>query len=250
MNSLASYVSKVCLIYLQTALLVGNLLEQGGPAAEETQRKVEELKKEIQEKELKHETSIAHLKFEISSLHSRLEQELLKLQDPSTEEGKQKFEKLWVSRMEDFKKNTPRTSRGPVSCPSRRRASSRSRGPHSGGCCPFESAPPIDDDDTAPPPNMNNVLCLLREVSPNALFVRIDDLEANGIGLHLDRALDGGHEINCLGLGPKCSKSRTSRMGIESPVETCTKSRIHWMSAAFHRPQTWVVYAILVGWID
>ncbi|KAL0394436.1 UNVERIFIED_CONTAM: hypothetical protein Slati_4409800 [Sesamum latifolium] len=35
-------------------------------------------------------------------------------------------------------------------------------------------------------------------------------------------------------------------MGIESPVETCTKSRIHWMSAAFHRQQTWVVYAILV----
>ncbi|KAL0401857.1 UNVERIFIED_CONTAM: Secreted RxLR effector protein [Sesamum latifolium] len=37
----------------------------------------------------------------------------------------------------------------------------------------------------------------------------------------LDRALDGGHEINCLGLGLKYSKSRTSRMGIESPVETC-----------------------------
>ncbi|KAL0394333.1 UNVERIFIED_CONTAM: hypothetical protein Slati_4399500 [Sesamum latifolium] len=66
----------------------------------------------------------------------------------------------------------------------------------------------------------------------------------------LDRALDGGHEINYLGLGLKRSKSRTSRMGIESPVETCTKSRIHWMSAAFHRRQTWVVYAILVGWID
>ncbi|KAL0286342.1 UNVERIFIED_CONTAM: hypothetical protein Sradi_7150900 [Sesamum radiatum] len=67
-------------------------------------------------------------------------------------------------------------------------------------------------------------------------IVRIGDLEANGIGLHqLDRALDGGHEINCLGLGLKCSKSRTSRMGIESPVETCTKSRIHWMSAVFHR---------------
>ncbi|KAL0448602.1 UNVERIFIED_CONTAM: hypothetical protein Slati_1416600 [Sesamum latifolium] len=95
--------------------------------------------------------------------------------------------------------------------------------------------------------------------------VRIGDLKANGIGLHhhnkahgptgitvqqLDRALDGGHEINCLGLGLKCSKSRTSRMGIESPVETCTKSRIHWMSAAFHRRQMWVVYAILVGWID
>ncbi|KAL0453532.1 UNVERIFIED_CONTAM: hypothetical protein Slati_1331300 [Sesamum latifolium] len=40
----------------------------------------------------------------------------------------------------------------------------------------------------------------------------------------LDRALDGGHEINCLGLGLKRSKSRTSRMGIESSVETCTKS--------------------------
>ncbi|KAL0453691.1 UNVERIFIED_CONTAM: Retrovirus-related Pol polyprotein from transposon TNT 1-94 [Sesamum latifolium] len=49
----------------------------------------------------------------------------------------------------------------------------------------------------------------------------------------LDRALDGGHEINCLGLGLKCSKSRTSRMGIESPVETCTKSRIHRMSPYF-----------------
>ncbi|KAL0410994.1 UNVERIFIED_CONTAM: hypothetical protein Slati_3689100, partial [Sesamum latifolium] len=54
----------------------------------------------------------------------------------------------------------------------------------------------------------------------------------------LDRALDGGHEINCLRLGLECSKSRTSRMGIESPVETCTKSRIHWMSAASHRRQT------------
>ncbi|KAL0293322.1 UNVERIFIED_CONTAM: hypothetical protein Sradi_6944300 [Sesamum radiatum] len=51
----------------------------------------------------------------------------------------------------------------------------------------------------------------------------------------LDRALDGGIEINCLGLGLKRSKSRTSRMGIESPVETCTKSRIHLMSAVFHR---------------
>ncbi|KAL0430624.1 UNVERIFIED_CONTAM: Retrovirus-related Pol polyprotein from transposon TNT 1-94 [Sesamum radiatum] len=66
----------------------------------------------------------------------------------------------------------------------------------------------------------------------------------------LDYALDGGHEINCLGLGLKRFKSRTLRMGIESPVETCTKSRIHWMSAAFHRPQMWVVYAILMGWID
>ncbi|KAL0291378.1 UNVERIFIED_CONTAM: hypothetical protein Sradi_7028200 [Sesamum radiatum] len=63
----------------------------------------------------------------------------------------------------------------------------------------------------------------------------------------LDRALDDSHEINCLGLGLKRSKSRTSRMGIESPVETCTKSRIHWMSAAFHRRQTWVAYAILLG---
>ncbi|KAL0367082.1 UNVERIFIED_CONTAM: hypothetical protein Sradi_3598300 [Sesamum radiatum] len=63
---------------------------------------------------------------------------------------------------------------------------------------------------------------------------------------YLDRALDGGHEINCLRLGLERSKSRTSRMGIESPIEICTKSRIHWMSAAFHRPQTWVVYAILV----
>ncbi|KAL0444728.1 UNVERIFIED_CONTAM: Retrovirus-related Pol polyprotein from transposon RE1 [Sesamum latifolium] len=62
----------------------------------------------------------------------------------------------------------------------------------------------------------------------------------------LDRALDGGHEINCLRLGLKRSKSRTSRMDIENPVETCTKSRIHWMSAAFHQRQTWVVYAILV----
>ncbi|KAL0451336.1 UNVERIFIED_CONTAM: hypothetical protein Slati_1111700 [Sesamum latifolium] len=55
----------------------------------------------------------------------------------------------------------------------------------------------------------------------------------------LDRVLDDGHEINCQGLDLECSKSRTSRMGIESPVETCTKSRIHWMSVAFHRQQTW-----------
>ncbi|KAL0367124.1 UNVERIFIED_CONTAM: hypothetical protein Sradi_3602500 [Sesamum radiatum] len=54
----------------------------------------------------------------------------------------------------------------------------------------------------------------------------------------LDCALDGGHEINCQGLALERSKSRTSRMGIESPVETCTKSRIHWMSAVFHRRQT------------
>ncbi|KAL0322054.1 UNVERIFIED_CONTAM: hypothetical protein Scaly_2501800 [Sesamum calycinum] len=39
-----------------------------------------------------------------------------------------------------------------------------------------------------------------------------------------DRALDGGHEINCLGLGLKCSKSRTLGMGIERLVETCVKS--------------------------
>ncbi|KAL0409711.1 UNVERIFIED_CONTAM: hypothetical protein Sradi_1905500 [Sesamum radiatum] len=63
----------------------------------------------------------------------------------------------------------------------------------------------------------------------------------------LDRTLDGGREINYLGLGVKCFRSRTSRMGIESLVETCIKSRIHWMSAAFHRRQTWDVYAILMG---
>ncbi|KAL0445678.1 UNVERIFIED_CONTAM: hypothetical protein Slati_1695700 [Sesamum latifolium] len=38
-------------------------------------------------------------------------------------------------------------------------------------------------------------------------------------------------------------------MGIESPVETCIRSRIHWMSAVFHRRQTWDVYAILMGWL-
>ncbi|KAK4421675.1 hypothetical protein Salat_2118100 [Sesamum alatum] len=27
--------------------------------------------------------------------------------------------------------------------------------------------------------------------------------------------------------------SRTSRQGIESPIETCVKSRVHWMSAVF-----------------
>ncbi|KAL0411055.1 UNVERIFIED_CONTAM: hypothetical protein Slati_3695200 [Sesamum latifolium] len=58
---------------------------------------------------------------------------------------------------------------------------------------------------------------------------------------HLDKMC-----LRSMGLGLKRSKSRTSRMGIESPVETCTKSRIHWMSASFHRQQTWVVYAILV----
>ncbi|KAL0406192.1 UNVERIFIED_CONTAM: hypothetical protein Slati_3933100 [Sesamum latifolium] len=65
----------------------------------------------------------------------------------------------------------------------------------------------------------------------------------------LDRALDGDHEINCPGLGLERFKSRTSRMGIESPVETCIKSRIHWMGVVFHRPQTWIVYAILMGWL-
>ncbi|KAL0294737.1 UNVERIFIED_CONTAM: hypothetical protein Sradi_6871800 [Sesamum radiatum] len=65
----------------------------------------------------------------------------------------------------------------------------------------------------------------------------------------LDCALDGGHEINCQRLGWERSKSRTSRMSIESPVETCTKSCIHWMSAVFHRRQTWDMYAILMGWL-
>ncbi|KAL0402068.1 UNVERIFIED_CONTAM: hypothetical protein Slati_4236700 [Sesamum latifolium] len=60
----------------------------------------------MQEKECKHETSIAHLKSEILSLHDRLEQAVLKLQDyPSTKEGKQKFEELWVNRMVDFKRS-------------------------------------------------------------------------------------------------------------------------------------------------
>ncbi|KAL0463098.1 UNVERIFIED_CONTAM: hypothetical protein Slati_0197400 [Sesamum latifolium] len=36
-------------------------------------------------------------------------------------------------------------------------------------------------------------------------------------------------------------------MDIEIPVETCTKSRIDWMNAAFHQRQTWDVYAILMG---
>ncbi|KAL0313451.1 UNVERIFIED_CONTAM: Retrovirus-related Pol polyprotein from transposon TNT 1-94 [Sesamum radiatum] len=51
----------------------------------------------------------------------------------------------------------------------------------------------------------------------------------------LEHAFDGGHEINCPALGLKRSKSRASRMGIESSVETCTKSRIHWICATFHR---------------
>ncbi|KAL0463156.1 UNVERIFIED_CONTAM: hypothetical protein Slati_0203200 [Sesamum latifolium] len=102
---------------------------------------------------------------------------------------------------------------------------------------------------------------LLREMVKWEI-VRIGDLEANGIGLHnkahrpsgttvqqLGRALDGGHEINCLGLGLERSKSRTSRMGIESPVEICIKSRIHWMSDVFHQRQTWDVYVILMSWL-
>ncbi|KAL0440323.1 UNVERIFIED_CONTAM: hypothetical protein Slati_2515300 [Sesamum latifolium] len=44
MHSLASYASKAI-------LLIGDLLERGGPVAEETQRKVGELEKELQEKE-------------------------------------------------------------------------------------------------------------------------------------------------------------------------------------------------------
>ncbi|KAL2231141.1 UNVERIFIED_CONTAM: hypothetical protein Sindi_1708500 [Sesamum indicum] len=72
MNSLASYVGK-------TALLVGDLLEHEGPAAEEAQRKVEELEKEMQEKECKHETNITHLKSKISSFHGRLDQAAVKL---------------------------------------------------------------------------------------------------------------------------------------------------------------------------
>ncbi|KAL0349712.1 UNVERIFIED_CONTAM: hypothetical protein Sradi_4120400 [Sesamum radiatum] len=36
-------------------------------------------------------------------------------------------------------------------------------------------------------------------------------------------------------------------MSIECPMETCIKSRIHLMSVAFHRRQTWNVYAILMG---
>ncbi|KAL0411654.1 UNVERIFIED_CONTAM: Retrovirus-related Pol polyprotein from transposon RE1 [Sesamum latifolium] len=88
------------------------------------------------------------------------------------------------------------------------------------------------------------------------VLIYVDDLiiaghRPNGTTVQqLDHALDGGHEINCPGLGLERSKSRTSRMGIESPVETCTKSRIHWMSAIFHQRQTWIVYVLLVGRID
>ncbi|KAK4391405.1 Retrovirus-related Pol polyprotein from transposon TNT 1-94 [Sesamum angolense] len=36
-------------------------------------------------------------------------------------------------------------------------------------------------------------------------------------------------------------------MDIKHPVETSIKNHIHWMSAAFHRRQTWDVYAIVMG---
>ncbi|KAL0313550.1 UNVERIFIED_CONTAM: hypothetical protein Sradi_5754300 [Sesamum radiatum] len=75
--------------------------------------------------------------------------------------------------------------------------------------------------------------------STNLYSSNIVNHRPNGTTMQqLDRALDGGYEINYQGLGLECFKSRTSRMGIESPVETCTKSRIHWMSAVFHRQQT------------
>ncbi|KAL0336497.1 UNVERIFIED_CONTAM: hypothetical protein Sradi_4861600 [Sesamum radiatum] len=93
MNSLDSYASK-------------DLLEHGGPAAEEAQRKVEERERELQENECKHETSIVHLKFEISRLHDNLEQALIELQDyPSAEKGKKKIDELWVSQLANFKKS-------------------------------------------------------------------------------------------------------------------------------------------------
>ncbi|KAL2232100.1 UNVERIFIED_CONTAM: hypothetical protein Sindi_1390000 [Sesamum indicum] len=93
MNLLASCASK-------TILLIGVLLERGGPIAEDAQRRTEEL----QEKELKHETNVVHLKFKISSLHDRWEQTVLKLQEyPSTEVGKKRFDELWTN-LADFKK--------------------------------------------------------------------------------------------------------------------------------------------------
>ncbi|KAL2228550.1 UNVERIFIED_CONTAM: hypothetical protein Sindi_1834700, partial [Sesamum indicum] len=43
----------------------------------------------------------------------------------------------------------------------------------------------------------------------------------------LECALDGGYEINYQGLGLKYFKSTTSRLGIESPTETCIKNAGH-----------------------
>ncbi|KAL2251606.1 UNVERIFIED_CONTAM: hypothetical protein Sindi_2282900 [Sesamum indicum] len=81
-------------------MLIGDLVEQGKPSAEETQR-VEELEKELQEKERKHENRVAHLRSEISTLHNCLEQVVSKLQNyPSTKEGKKGFDELWANRLE------------------------------------------------------------------------------------------------------------------------------------------------------
>ncbi|KAL0415896.1 UNVERIFIED_CONTAM: hypothetical protein Slati_3421500 [Sesamum latifolium] len=81
-------------------------MEQDGPAAEETQKKLEELEKEMWEKECKHETSLTHLSSEINNSHPRLEQVVLKLQDYSSlEEGKKVLEEMWSSRMADCKKS-------------------------------------------------------------------------------------------------------------------------------------------------
>ncbi|KAK4430722.1 Retrovirus-related Pol polyprotein from transposon TNT 1-94 [Sesamum alatum] len=60
---------------------------------------------------------------------------------------------------------------------------------------------------------------------------------------HLDKM-----GLRSIELGLKRSKSRTSRQGIESPIETYIKSRVHWMSVVFHRRQAWDAYTILMGW--
>ncbi|KAL0455868.1 UNVERIFIED_CONTAM: hypothetical protein Slati_0926000 [Sesamum latifolium] len=99
MNLLASHPCK-------TVLLIRDLLESGGPAAEEARRKIEELEGNMSEKERQYEASLTHMRSEVTSLHGHLEQAALELQDyPSTKEGKKRFKELWDSRLADFKKS-------------------------------------------------------------------------------------------------------------------------------------------------
>ncbi|XP_011071741.1 uncharacterized protein LOC105157132 [Sesamum indicum] len=66
MNLLALYASK-------TVLQIGDLLELGGSAVEEAQKKVEELEGDMHKKERQDEASLTYLRAKVLSLHSRLE---------------------------------------------------------------------------------------------------------------------------------------------------------------------------------
>lgn len=64
---------------MQTVLQIEDLLELGGSAVEEAQKKVEELEGDMHKKERQDEASLTYLRAKVLSLHGRLEQAVLKL---------------------------------------------------------------------------------------------------------------------------------------------------------------------------